>query len=240
MEEPYRSILLVIFILIYPLVYIYLQQRARNQADLDVKKKLTSIEEAIKTANALQIDRGKQIFSEEKDSIIVFFAQLNTWIWESLNINISNFNTSNIETIKERLIKMQDASNKTKVAFAKVMLIINDVEMVRLGQEAINKTSQVHSFRGENLINLRNCLEEQMKIQNRMNSMNPGTSEDPNPDFIAYYEAYDELEEGLNLQGKIVNAFKTNNLNIFSTAMEAVNSFRDSAQTYIRKESSNN
>jgi len=240
MEEPYRYIVLVIFTLLCQLFYVYFQQRARNKADLAFKNKLTTIEEGIRTVNALQIDRGKQIFSEEKDSIIVFFAQLNTWIWEALNIGIANFSTSNIETIKERLIKMQDASNKTKVAFAKVMLIINDVELVRFGQEAIYKTSKVHSFRGQNLLKLHKCLEEQIEVQNRMNKMNPGDSFEPDIDYFEYQDASDELIEKVNEQGKIVNTFNTNNSDVTKTAMDAVNTFKDLARDYIRKENLTN
>jgi len=215
MEEPYSYILLVVITLGFQILLTYFQQRARNKADLAFKNKLTTIEESIKTVNALQIDRGKQIFSEEKDSIIVFYSQLNTWIWEALNFGIANFSTSNIEIIKERLIKMQDASNKTNVAFAKVMLIINDAELVRFGQEAINKTSKVHSFRGKNLLNLHKCLKEQIEIQNRMNRMNPGDSFEPDMDYFEYQDANYEFLEKVNEQEIIVNTFNTNNNSSF-------------------------
>lgn len=229
----------------------YAHQKGRNQADKEDLKKLTEIVENVKMKNSKEIEsikanlvlltnKSKQIFSEEKDSIIVFFAQLNTWIWEALNINVENLSISNIETIKERLIKMQDASNKTNVAFAKVTLIINDVELVRLGQEAINKINDVHLFRGANLIKLHKCLIEQNEIQDRMNNMNPGSIEEPNQELFDYSEAYDELREKFNEQGKIVNGYKTHNPNVFNNAMEAVNAFKDSAQNYLRKGSPNN
>ena len=86
MSNPLLLTLEIIIILAYPFLVTYINQRVKNKADIQVLKKLTEIEEGVKTVNALQIDRGKQIFSEEKDSIIVFFAQLNTWIWESLNV----------------------------------------------------------------------------------------------------------------------------------------------------------
>ena len=147
MEESYRYILLVIFTLICQLVFIYLQQRAKNKADLDVKKKLTSIEEGIKTVNALQIDRGKQIFNEEKDSIIVFFAQLNTWIWLYLNVSLKDYESLKSKDIPKGLIELQDAYNKTNVAYAKVKLIINDTNLVEAGFEAICKTYEAHTIR---------------------------------------------------------------------------------------------
>jgi len=232
------------------LIY-YVRKKGQNQADKEDLKNLTEIVEDVKMKNSKEVesikanlslltDRGKQIFSEEKDSIIVFFAQLNTWIWEALNINIKNFRTSNKETIQQRLIEMKDASNKTNVAFAKVMLIIEDDELIRKGQEAINKIFGVYKFRGGLLIKLRNAIEEQTEMQNRMNSMDPGSSEEPNPEFFVYYEAYNEVEEKINEQNKIVEIFNTNNSDVFNLAMEAVNTFKDSAKNYLRKESPTN
>lgn len=251
MAIQFNTILEIVIGLISAYLLYYVHKKGQNQADKEDLKKLTEIVEDVKMKNSKEIesikanlslltDRGKQIFSEEKDSIIVFFAQLNTWIWEGLNINIKNFSTFNIGTIKERLLKMQDASNKTNVAFAKVMLIIDDDELIKQGQEAIKKTYDIYVFRGALLIELRKVLEEQTEIQDRMNRMNPGSPEDPDIDYIDYRDAYNEIQEKINERDKLVEVFTKNNSDVYNLAMEAVNTFKDLARDYIRKESTTN
>jgi len=98
--------LLIIFLeivigLISAYLIYYVQKKGNNQADKEDLKKLTEIVEDVKKKNTNEIeiikanlsllnDRSKQIFNEEKDSIIVFFAQLNTRIREAINININD------------------------------------------------------------------------------------------------------------------------------------------------------
>jgi len=233
MEETTKYILLVLFTVGCQLVFIYLQQRAKNQADLNVKKKLTLIELGIKKAIDLQTDRGKQIFSEEKDSIIVFFAQLNTWIWEALNINIDSYNYSNFKDITSRLIFMQDSYNKSKVSFSKVMLIINDENLINLGQDAINKTFEVQQIRIELLkeIDINLQLTESILKDFELPKINR-VCKDPDGKEMDYNAAIRRL--GLYIK-EIKSDYCNRNDYTFNIAMEAVNVFKDSAQTYIRK-----
>jgi len=230
MEEPYRYILIVVIILCCQIALqvalTYFQQRARNKADLAFKNKLTSIEEAIKTANALQIDRSKQIFSEEKDSIIVFFAQLNTWIWEALNINIYDYLNENIDKIPNRITMMSDGYNKTKIAFAKVTLIITDEDLINLGKEAIVKTLMIHQLRYKSLKNLYEYGIENRGYEKELSKM----------DFDNYSYEIMELNGAIeNLDTMKIKVIKEFNSMDFNTAIETLNSFKNSARDYIRK-----
>lgn len=135
----------------------YAQQKGKNQADKEDLKKLTEIVEEVKKKNNEEIellkanlslftDREKQIFGEEKQAIVEFFAQLNSWIWDSLNIYIYEYNHSNYQTISTQLIAMRNAYNKTNISFAKVKLIVSDENLINVGHEAITKTLGLHHF----------------------------------------------------------------------------------------------
>lgn len=232
MTNPILITIEILIILIYPFVVTYFNQKAKNQADKEVLKKLTVIVEDIKKENTLQIDRGKQIFSEEKDSIIVFFAQLNTWIWESLNINFEDYNYLKIEDISKRRIAMQDAYNKSNVAFAKVMLIINDTDLVEAGKDAIKKTYEVHIFRESILIELIGNLQIQSTIKDKIANYYNENNENPSApveSLIAYSKNYEDNRK------KLICNNKVKNIELFGASMKSVNVFKDSAQNYLRK-----
>ena len=108
----------------------YAKQKGKNQADKQDLQKLTEIVEEVKQKNSEELEllktnlsllsnRHLQIFSEEKDAIVKFFSQLNSWIWDSLNIQLSEFNHTNYSDLSKRIIKMRDAYNEVNVTLAK-------------------------------------------------------------------------------------------------------------------------
>jgi hypothetical protein len=150
------------------LVY-YAQNKGRYLADKQDIKKITSIIEEVKRKNNEELEMVKtslslisnrhlQIFSEEKDAIIRFFTQLNKWVWNSLNIQLSEFNLSNYTDLSERIIKMKDAYNEVNVAFSKVQLLISDDELIIIGHEATVEALKLHQFIESLAFKLRNNL----------------------------------------------------------------------------------
>jgi len=234
--------LLIIFLeivigLISAYLIYYVQKKGNNQADKEDLKKLTEIVEDVKKKNTNEIeiikanlsllnDRSKQIFNEEKDSIIVFFAQLNTWIWEALNININDYLKEKIDNIPNRRTMMLDGYNKTKIAFAKVTLIITDEDLINLGKEAIVKTFMIHQLRDQSLKQLyeSGILKRGYEIE-----LSKLDFENPNYEFI---ELNSEIKIIEKKQSNLIKEFNTMNIN---TAIEAVNTFKNSARLYIRK-----
>lgn len=229
------------------LIY-YVRKKGQNQADKEDLKNLTVIVEDVKMKNSKEIesikanlslltDRSKQIFSEEKDSIIVFFAQLNTWIWGCLNVCLNDYNALKSEDIPRKLIELKDAYNKTNVAYAKVTLIINDKVIVETGREAINKTFDLHELRENILIKLHGNFQNLNKVNEDIADFkdeympNPSTHIDT---LIAFSNSFD-----IN-RIKLITDNNGRYLVLFDTAMEAVNAFKDSAQKYLRKENPTN
>jgi len=140
----------------------YARQKGKNQADKNDLKKLTIIVEDVKKKNNEEIellkanlsilsDKKIQLFSEGKEAIIVFYAQLHKWIWDGLNIHLNEYDHSNYNDLKERTIKIRDDHNHTNVTFSKVQLLVNDDDLINAGHEAIIETLKLHHFK-ENLM----------------------------------------------------------------------------------------
>lgn len=241
MENGFIIVLEVVIGLVSAYLLYYVHKKGQNQADKEDLKKLTKIVEDVKMKNSKEIesiranlslltDKRKQIFNEEKDSIVVFFAQLNTWIWKSLNINIDSFNLLNVEDIPKALIEMQNAYNNTKVSYSKVMLIINDTQLVQAGQDVIEKTNKVHNLR-IGLLNVFYLNLHEINIQRNIFKSHDNTDIENIFDVPSLNQKISLL---IKENTKIRNEFKDNQVD-FNTAMKAVEIFQDLARDYIRK-----
>ena len=247
MENSINTWIEIVIGIISAYLLYYVHKKGQNQADKEDLKKLTEIVEDVKMKNNIEIesiranlslltDRGKQIFSEEKDSIIVFFAQLNTWIWESLNNNIDDYTISNFDDIPNKLIHMQDDYNKTKVTFSKVVLIINNSELVSKGKEAINTTYQLHIYRTAYLKELYKII-NQIKESKTELAKTYGNEEDAE-NYIAQYGII--YNKSISAKVEIMKEYNVKNIVLFDTAIISVAIFKESAQNYLRKEISAN
>jgi hypothetical protein len=224
------------------LIY-YAQQKGKNQADKEDLKKLTEIVEEVKKKNneeiemlkanlSLLTDKEKQIFEEEKESIILFFSQLNTWIWDSLNIYINEYNHANYQDISTRLINMRDAYNKTNVYYSKVRLIVNDKDLLNSGHEAIMKTLELHNFKEGLLQRLVSTLSWERilvdQIVNKQIDFRTMTT-----DLRDFYQRQAEKNE--KEKKEITDTYYAHHSEYFGTTMEKINDFRTKAREYLRK-----
>ena len=221
----------------------YAQQKGKNQADKEDLKKLTVIVEEVKKKNSEEIellkanlslltDREKQIFVEEKEAIVIFFAQLNTWIWDSLNIYIYEYSHFNYQDISTRLIAMRDAYNKTNVAFSKVKLIVKDEDLIKAGHEAIMKTLALHHFKEGLLKRLLSTLSWEKilvdQIVNKQIDFRTMTS-----DLRDFYQR--QAEEQEKDKKEITDEYFAKQNDIFNPAIGEVNNFKDKAKVYLRQ-----
>jgi hypothetical protein len=221
----------------------YARQKGKNQADKEDLKKLTELVEEVKKKNneeiellkanlSLLTDREKQIFGEEKQAIVDFFGQLNTWIWDSLNIYIYEYIQANYQDISTRIIAMRDAYNQTNVAFSKVQLIATDINLIKAGHNAINKTLELHHFKEELLKRLSFTLSWEKnlvdQIVNEKVDFRTMTAE-----LRGYYQQQAEKHE--KDKKKITDEYYANHNAIFNSAIGEVNDFRDNAKEYLRQ-----
>lgn len=236
-------ILQIVIGLLSAYILFYSQQKGKNQADKEDLKKLTEIVEDVKKKNneeiellkanlSLLTDKEKQIFGEEKEAIILFFAQLNTWIWDSLNIYIYEYNHANYQEISTRLIAMRDAYNKTNVTFSKVRLIVKDEDLIKVGHDAIMKTLELHHFKEGLLKRLVSTLGWEKilvdQIVNKEIDFRTMTKE-----IRDFYQSQAEKHE--KDKKEITDEYFAKNKGIFNPAMATVNAFKDKAKEYLRK-----
>ena len=221
------------------LIY-YAQQKGKNQADKEDLKKLTVIVEDVKKKNNEEIellkanlsvltDKEKQIFSEEKEAIIIFFSQLHKWIWDSLNIYLNEYNHSNYKDLSDRLIIMRDAYNQTNVSFSKVQLLAKDETLINAGHEAIIETLKLHHFK-ENLIQrLSSSLAWEKILVDQITSGKADLTKLPElRDFYVTQTKDKEAEKK-----EIWNEFLVKNKDIFGAALQKINIFKNLAKKYL-------
>ena len=121
---------------------------------------------------------------------------------------------------------MLDGYNKTKIAFAKVTLIITDEDLINLGKEAIVKTFMIHQLR---YLSLNNLYENGIQKRGYEKELSKMDFENPSYEFMDLLSAIENLEI---MQRKVIKEFNSTDIN---TAIEALNTFKNSARYYIRK-----
>ncbi len=232
-------VLQIITILIAAFLLFYAQQKGKNLAEKSDIGKITEIVEDIKTENAREIellkanlallnDKEKLIFYEEKESIILFFSQLNTWIWDSLNIYMHEYNPTNFSDISQKLIIMRDSYSKTNVAFSKVRLIVNNDELTKAGLEAITKTLDLHHFREGLLKRLSTNLSFGKVFVDQMIKDSSGMKNELRDFYIGQAKESDDEKQA------IMDEYFGRNMEKFNPANDAVNAFMVLAKKYLR------
>lgn len=232
---------IVIGLLSAYLIY-YAQQKGKNQADKEDIEKITQIVEDVKKKNneeiellkanlSLLTDKEKQIFGEEKEAIVLFFAQLNTWIWDSLNIYIYEYNHSNYQEISTRLIYMRDAYNKTNVTFSKVRLIVDDEALIKAGDEAIIKTLELHHFKEGLLKRLLTTLSWEKILVDKIINKEIDFKNMPT-DLADFYQR--QADQHGKDKKEITDEYFAKYKDIFGRAIATVNNFKTLAKKYLR------
>lgn len=217
----------------------YARQKGKNQADKEDLKKLTEVVEDIKKKNNEEIellkaklsiltDKKVQLFSEEKEALIIFFSQLNKWIWESLNLYLNEYNHTNYKDLSDRLTIMRDAFNQTNVSFAKVQLLVKDNDLILAGHQAISETLNLHHF-NENLVQrLLRTLSSEKIFDDQLTSGKIDLKNSCMSDFYMKVAIDNEAEKKA-----VWEEYLAKNNDMFSTAIKKTNSFKDKAKKYL-------
>lgn len=223
------------------LIY-YAQQKGKNQADKEDLKKLTEVVEDVKRKNNEEIellkanlsiltDKKAQLFTEEKEAIIVFYSQLNKWIWDSLNLHLNEYNHTNYTELSNKLIQIREAYNSTNVAFAKVQLLVKDENLIKAGHEAIMETLKLHHFKEGLMQQLTTTLAWEKGMVESLLSNKEDLGKLPElRDF------YKEQAQKRDAEKKAVwEEYLQKNQEFFGNAIKKINSFKDLAKKYLNE-----
>lgn len=221
----------------------YAQQKGKNQADKKDLQKLTEIVEEVKRKNneelellksslSLLSNRQLQIFSEEKDAIVKFFSQLNKWIWDSLNIQLNEFNHTNYVDLSTRIIKMRDAYNEVNVTFSNVQLLVSDDTLLKVGHETIIEILKLHQFKEGLALRLQRNLSWEKILVDQITSGKidfQTISRDMQQFYIS--QAKDSKDE----RDTILKEYHERHKEFFSPAILKVHQFKELAKSYLRQ-----
>ncbi|MEO7044915.1 MAG: hypothetical protein ABI091_06375 [Ferruginibacter sp.] len=217
----------------------YAQQKGKNQANKEDLKKLTEVVEEVKKKNAEEIellkanltiltDKKAQLFNEEKEALIIFFSKLHTWIWDSLNTHLNEYNPTNYSDLTNRIMRMRDAYNETNISFAKVQLLIKDNNLINTGNEAIIETLKLHHFIEDLIQRLSRCLSSEKILLEQITS--------DNPDFkrsVITHSFISQAKDNQTVKNEVWDEFMAKNKEIFGAAIIRVNDFKNKAKKYL-------
>ena len=224
------------------LIY-YARQKGKNQADKEdleqitdiveeVKQKYTEENEFLKANLSILTSKKNILFTEEKEAIIQYFGQLNKWIWDGLNVQITEYNYGNFHELSERLIKMRDDHNKTNIAFSKLQLLVNDKDLVTIGHEANMKTLELHTFK-ESIINrLQRVLSWEKALVDQITSKDFDYSK-LSHDMQSFYQKQAKDRDGE--KKAIIDEYFEKQQDLFNPAISLRNQFKDLGKAYLSK-----
>lgn len=242
MFEYSMIFLQIIAALVSTYLLYYSREKAKNQASKEDLNTLTKIVEDIKHDNSKDLEKLKsnlslltgrhlQIFSEEKDAFIKFYAQLSKWFWENLNVKLNSFNYSNFIEIDSKLLIMQANYNETNIAFSKVELLVTDNAIVISGHEAIIAVLNLHHFIEGLAGRLKRNLQSQ-KINLTSIISDDGVMRNVSKDMQDYF--LQRAKESEKEQKDILAEFDQGYKGSYTPAIEKINTFKEKAKQYLK------
>ncbi|MEK6482412.1 hypothetical protein WJR50_33055 [Catalinimonas sp. 4WD22] len=159
----------------------YVREKAKNQAQLEDIKELTKSVEEVKQRFTketeylraeLQVLTSKKslIFTEEKEAIIQYFANLNQWFHDGLSIPIVEYNNGNLHKIQEKLDEMEKYYNQTNIAYSRVELFIEEETLVNIGHVLNIETMMMHHFCKSIMQKVESALKREKAVVDLMTS----------------------------------------------------------------------
>lgn len=144
----------------------YVQQKGKNWADKedlkaitgiveDVKQKYQADNERLRAELAVLTNRKTKDFTDEKESVVLFYTSINEWLWDKTNISFINYDRDNYQELSEKLIALNSNYNQVNVLYSKMQLLVDNKDLVNKGHELITEALHLHQFvetQGKNLV----------------------------------------------------------------------------------------
>ncbi len=114
----------------------YVNQRGKNWADKkdlkaitdiveDVKQKYQADNERLRAELTVISNRKTKDFSDEKESVILFYTAVNEWLWDKTNILIVNYDRDNYRDLSQKIVDLNAIYNQTNVLFSNAVMVDN-------------------------------------------------------------------------------------------------------------------
>lgn len=242
------EILLILLIGGYILYFkTYFKEKGKNLAQKEDIRDLTSIVEdvrhdyskdieSLKADLSLLITKRSAVFEEEKLSIIQFFTQINTWVWDTLKIETHEYFHGNFEELNTKIIRFRDAYKQTNVAFSKVQLLVKDENLIQAGHEYVTEALKLHSFIDLTVSALkRNLSQEKINVdlilKELRSQVRPVPKDDPLNNYLLKTAKELELE-----RKTLVDSYGTKYLELFGPVMRKRDVFMELTKAYLNSD----
>ncbi len=198
----------------------------------NLRKSFSEENELLVTNLQLLTSKKNIITNERRDTILDLFSSLNKWVWDGLNVTISDFNHANFHEISGKLASIRDYYNNTNISFGKMQLLVNDDTLIKNGYDAIMETLRLHHFVENTLKNFQKALSWEKTLLEKITSKDYDFFK-LSPDIRTFYEK--QAIESENDKKKILDGYNDRHWELFKPVVERLNAFRDSTKESINE-----
>ncbi|MCW5912907.1 MAG: hypothetical protein KIT62_17690 [Cyclobacteriaceae bacterium] len=218
----------------------YFSKKGENLADKEDLEELTTIVEEVKTkfeqdtellrANlAIETNKKNVIFNEQKQSIIDYSTHLNIWLWDSLRIAVHEYNHTNHEELKDKIIKIRESYNNVNVSLSKVQLLVPSETLVKSCHETLMEVLKVHGFVDIRVSRLKRVLSYEKVLVDQFISR--GEKIKPGDLSFKFYEQ--QAKDNADEKKAVLDDYIEEHGKLFSSAVQKRNEFLALAKHYL-------
>ncbi|MEO8887076.1 MAG: hypothetical protein ABI367_13510 [Mucilaginibacter sp.] len=132
-------------------------QKGKNLADKEDIEKLTEIVEEVKSkfnnenerlkaTLSIIVDKESKSYTQEQQSIIAFYTEINAWIWDKTKISIHEYGYKDVDKLNQKIIDMDQCSNQVNINNAVMDLLVKDKDLTQNAYYLIIETLKLHQF----------------------------------------------------------------------------------------------
>lgn len=219
----------LIITLLTNFLFTYFKEKGKNLATKEDISAITKLVEEQKAELSNLSFRKIQFFTEEKEALILFYTQINEWIWDNLNIQLFHYNKTNIEQLDKKIISMHEIHNKVNVSFGKIFLLIDNQDLVKEASELINNIFTFHTFVENICSTLKKNLMLEIELLEKISN-----KENLNKTY-ALDGFYKKLERVGNNEEKLFEKYSSAEcIDLFNQSLKLRDKFRDLAKEHLR------
>jgi hypothetical protein len=174
--------------------------------------------------------QNNHIFNERKNAILAYFSNLNTWMWDGLNLTVQDYNHVNFEEITKRITNIKDYYNQANISFAIMQLTIDSEQLVKIGYEAMMDTLKLHHFVENTMKNYQKSLSWEKTLLDKITSKDYDFFK-LSPDMKSIYER--QARENEEEKRRSLEGYNDRHWELFKQAIADRNLFRDLAKDEI-------
>jgi hypothetical protein len=199
----------------------------KKSLEFDFSKEI----EPLKTNLSIIAFKQNEIFSIEKECLFEFNNCLNKWLWGTMGFDLLELTLLTPDQIIEKRKVINQAYNDTQVAYNAFSLIVDDDNLLKVGNEAILKTLKLKHFIEEQLstLHLNKTWDKNMRESFLEYFKNP---KNRSPTMDSYYL---NLEKDTKAKiKKAADTYASSFMGVFKPSKQKIEEFKTLARKYVK------